>query len=135
MKVCKPALRGLGHESAESWHHGLVFVIVNLAPLVPKGYQCELFEVGHSALYGAMGTVVERGKTVKINDFSEKMKNKMLYHLKNHGNDCIALRYGLVITVQYFMPLTSGKPEPHSFLLLSDLRTHFEVYIVGCVLL
>ena len=63
------------------------------------------------------------------------MKNKMFYYLKNHDNDGIALRYSLVITVQYFMPLTSGKPERHSFLLLSDLRTNFEVYIVGRVLL
>ena len=67
--------------------------------------------------------------------FQKKMKNKMFYYLKNHDNEGIALRYSLVITVQYVMPLTSGKPEPHSFLLLSDLRTNFEVYIVRRVLL
>ena len=66
------------------------------------------------------------------------MNNKKFHYLKNHDSDGNALRYGLVITVQYFMPLTSGKPEPHSFEsfpFLSDLRTNFVVYIVGRVLL
>ena len=63
------------------------------------------------------------------------MKNVMFYYLENHEGDGIAFKYGLVITVQYFMPLTSAKSEPHLFLLLSDLRTTFEVYIVGRVLL
>ena len=112
-----------------------MFLFVNLGPLVPKGYQREFLEVGHCAFYSAMGTFVEGCQNrKKITTFQKKMKNKMFY-LKNHDNDGIALRYGLVITVQYFMPLTSGKPEPHSFLLLSDLRTNFEVYIVGRVLL
>ena len=83
-----------------------------------------------------MGTFVEGCQDrKKLTIFQEKMKSKMFYYMKNHDNDGIALRYGLVVTVQYFMPLSSGKPEPHSFLLLSDLRSNFEVYIVGCVLL
>ena len=49
----------------KSWYHGVVFLFVNLGPLVPKGYQRELFEVGHRAFYGAMGTFVEGIKTVK----------------------------------------------------------------------
>ena len=56
----------------KTWYHGLVFLFVNLGPLIPKGYQRELFEVGHRAFYGAMGTFVEGVKTVKNNDFSEK---------------------------------------------------------------
>ena len=56
----------------KSWYHGLVFLFVNLGPLVPKGYQRELFEVGHRAFYGAMGTFVEGCQNRKNNDFSEK---------------------------------------------------------------
>ena len=39
------------------------------------------------------------------------------------------------ITVRSFMPLTSGKSEPHSFFLISDLRRNFGVHIVERVLL
>ena len=112
-----------------------MFLCVNLSNLVPKGYQCELFGVGHRAFCGAMGTFVEGCQNrKKITIFQGKMKSKMFYYLKNHDGDGIALRYGSVITVQYLMPLNSGKPEPHSFL-LSDLNTDFEVYIVGRILL
>ena len=53
-------------------YHGLVFLFVNLGNLVPKRHQCELFEVGHRAFYGAMGTFVEGCQNRKNNDFSEK---------------------------------------------------------------
>ena len=46
-------------EGLKSWYYGLVFLFVNLGLLVPKGYQRELFEVGHRAFYGAMGIFVE----------------------------------------------------------------------------
>ena len=82
-----------------------------------------------------MGTFIEGCQNRKNNDFSENMKNKMLYYMKNHDGDSIALIYGLVKAVQYFIPLTSGNPEPHSFFFLSDLLTNFEVYIGGRVLL
>ena len=43
----------------KNWYHGLVFLFVNLGPLVPKGHQREIFGVGHRAFYAAMGTFVE----------------------------------------------------------------------------
>ena len=85
----------------KSWYHGLMLLCVNLSNLVPKGYQCKLFEVGPRAFYGAMGIFVEGCRNrKKITIFPEKMKSKMFHYLKNHDNDGIALRYGLVITVK-----------------------------------
>ena len=52
--------------------HGLVFLFVNLGNLVPKRHQCELFEIGDRAFYGAMGTFVEGCQNRKSNDYSEK---------------------------------------------------------------
>ena len=37
------------------------------------------------------------------------MKSKIFYYLKNHDIYGIALRYGLVVTVQYFMHLNDIK--------------------------
>ena len=54
------------------WYRGLMFLFVNLGPLAPKGYQCELLEVGHRAFYGAMSTFVEGVKTVKKELFFSK---------------------------------------------------------------
>ena len=52
----------------KSWYHGLMLLCVNLSNLVPKGYQCKLFEVGPRAFYGAMGTFVEGCQNRKKND-------------------------------------------------------------------
>ena len=85
----------------KSWYHGFMLLFVNLSNLVTKGYQCGIFEVGHRAFYGAMGTIVEGCQTrKKITISQDKMKSKIFYYLKNHDNDGIALRYGLVITVK-----------------------------------
>ena len=66
-----------------------MFLFVNFGNLGPKKHQFELLEVGHRALYGAMGTFEEGCQNRENNDFSEKMKNKMFYYLKNHDGDSI----------------------------------------------
>ena len=44
-------------------YHGLVFLLVNVGPLVPTGHQCELFEAGHRAFDGAMDVFVGVSKS------------------------------------------------------------------------
>ena len=56
----------------KNWYHGLVFLFVNLGPLEPKGHQREIFEVGHRAFYGVMGTFVEGCQNRKKERFFRK---------------------------------------------------------------
>ena len=122
-------LMWLVHETAEKlvpWMRGFVWKYGS-----PGAW---FLEVAHRSFYCATGTFVEGCQNRQNNDFSKKLKT-IFYYLKIHDDNGIACRHSLAITVQNFMPLTSGKLKLHLIFLLFHLRTNFGFHIVGRVLL